>query len=308
MVILSADYHGFCYWKSLPPCVPKHPGQTQQGWERLCHYIWVFSPSLCRRIQYVCWLRPKDPNQTFLVGMHVHKDIRQSGSACRSCQRVQGHVHDMGLESSSADWWIIKSRGMLSFVWLVFCVVDFFTHDALSAQIKLSNRFQGDKRRLCKMTVDCTDCPIQEPTQFSRMWLTQKFNGVGLRYKVAVCIQTGHIVWINGPFKCGLWPDLSIFRRNLKHRLAPGEMVECDAGYRGDPSCRHKHIIRNRRDDKAKSDARARHEQVNSDVKRFDCLKQEWRHERSLHKCAFAAAAVLTQLHYEDQGNKQVVY
>jgi hypothetical protein len=88
------------------------------------------------------------------------------------------------------------------------------------------------------MTVDGTDVMIWEPKPFSRMWYSHKFNGAGLRYEIGVCIQTGDIVWVNGPFKCGPWPDLSIFRINLKNLLLPREQVEADNGYRGDPSCR----------------------------------------------------------------------
>jgi len=165
-------------------------------------------------------------------------------------------------------------------------------------QIKLSNRFREDRGRTCKLSVDGTNCEIQEPMPFSRIWYSHKFKSAGLRYEVGVCIQTGDICWINGPFKCGRWSDLSIFRRNLKGLLLPGEMVECDGGYRGDPACQHKHIIMNPSDSRAKSAARARHETVNGDIKSFGCLRQVWRHDRHLHKYAFASCAVLTQLSY----------
>jgi hypothetical protein len=166
-----------------------------------------------------------------------------------------------------------------------------------------------DKGRTCKMTVDCTDCRIQEPTPFSKQWYSHKFKSAGLRYEVAVCIQTGYICWMNGPFKCGSNPDISIFRRNLKGKLAPGEMVECDGGYQGDPKCRHKHIVMNPSDGRAKAAARARHETVNGDLKSFSCLEDRWRHDRLLHRHAFAAVAVLTQLGYEaGEKNKDIVY
>ena len=160
------------------------------------------------------------------------------------------------------------------------------------------------------MTVDGTDCQISESFPFSRVWHSHKFRKTGLRYEIGVCIQTGDIVWVNGPFKCGRWVDISIFRRNLKHKLLPGEMVECDGGYRGDPQCRHKHIIMNEADSRAKSAARARHETVNGDIKKFGCLQQVWRHDRHLHKYAFAACATLTQLGYNlGEGPKwQVTY
>ena len=155
------------------------------------------------------------------------------------------------------------------------------------------------------MTIDGTDCPIQEPVPFSRIWYSHKFRGAGLRYEVGVCIQTGDICWINGPFKCGRWVDLAIFRRDLRQRLLPGEMVECDGTYLGEPACRHKHIIRNVADGRAKAAARARHETVNGDIKVFGCLGSAgpWRHDRHLHKYCFGAAAVLTQLSY-NLGNR----
>jgi hypothetical protein len=74
---------------------------------------------------------------------------------------------------------------------------------------------------------------IYEPSPFSKDWYSHKFKAAGIRYEVAVCIQTGDIVWINGPFKCGKWPDVKIFRAELQQKLLPGEMVEADNGYRG---------------------------------------------------------------------------
>ena len=50
-------------------------------------------------------------------------------------------------------------------------------------------------------------------------------------------IQTGYIVWVNGPFECGSYPDIKIFWKNLKSHLDPNEFVEADAGYHGEPTC-----------------------------------------------------------------------
>ena len=168
-------------------------------------------------------------------------------------------------------------------------------------QIRWENRFRGDRGKTCKVTVDGTDFRIEEPTPFSTAWYSHKFNGPGLRYEVAVCIQTGDIVWINGPFKPGRWSDLSIFWRNLKQRLAPGEMVEADNGYRGEPNhARTADGFVSRADDRAKWTARNRHETVNRRLKQFGCLKQVWRHDRRRHNTVFAAVAVVTQLAFEN--------
>lgn len=53
----------------------------------------------------------------------------------------------------------------------------------------------------------------------------------GMRYEVALCILTGDIVWINGPFPCGYNPDITIFRMSLLSHLEEHERVEADDGY-----------------------------------------------------------------------------
>jgi hypothetical protein len=168
-------------------------------------------------------------------------------------------------------------------------------------QINWENRFRRDRGKTCKVTVDGTDFRIEEPTPFSRKWYSHKFNGPAVRYELAVCIQTGDIVWINGPFKAGRWPDLKIFRRNLKEKLAPGEMVEADNGYPGEPDhVRTADGFVSRADDRAKWRVRYRHESVNRRLKQWGCLKQVYRHELKLHKTVFAAVAVITQLAFEN--------
>ena len=76
------------------------------------------------------------------------------------------------------------------------------------------------------------DFLIHEPIPFDRKWYSHKFGKAGLRYEVGVSIQTGYIVWLNGPFKCGPWPDIKIARSNLIYQLDMNEMVVADHGYR----------------------------------------------------------------------------
>jgi len=159
------------------------------------------------------------------------------------------------------------------------------------------------------MTVDGTDCPIQEPSPFSRKWWSHKFNGPGLRYEVGVCIQTGDIVWVNGAYPCGRWTDLRIFRHRLKAFLLPNELVEVDKGYRGDERCRIPQHRVSHSDERAKRRARARHEQINSRIKIFNVLTDEFRHDIHEHQHCFFACAVLTQLSfYNNERPWQVNY
>jgi hypothetical protein len=149
------------------------------------------------------------------------------------------------------------------------------------------------------MTVDCTDTPINEQFPFSKRWYSFKFKGPGVRYEVGVCIQTGDIVWINGPFEPGEWNDLTIFRHELKGRLGPDEMVEVDRGYAGEPKVRTPDHFVSLSDKKAKAKARSRHETVNKRLKQFKVLREQFRHPIQKHQMCFRAVAVCTQLSFE---------
>jgi hypothetical protein len=83
--------------------------------------------------------------------------------------------------------------------------------------------------------------------------------------------------------------------------LGLGEMVEADRGYRGEPQfVRLPSTYVSRSDRRAKKKARARHETINKRLKDFSCLAKTFRHERRLHRHCFLAAAVATQLSFEN--------
>jgi hypothetical protein len=75
---------------------------------------------------------------------------------------------------------------------------------------------------------------MYEKKPFNKASFSHKFNGPGVRYEVAVSILNGDIVWVHGPFLCGKWPDIAIFRHAMIHFLDDGERVEADLGYRGE--------------------------------------------------------------------------
>ena len=79
--------------------------------------------------------------------------------------------------------------------------------------------------------MDGVDFWIREPAPFSPKWHSHKFEGPGLRYEIGVPIASGEIVWTHGPFPCGSFPDLKIFRMGMKSALTRGERVVADAGY-----------------------------------------------------------------------------
>ena len=147
------------------------------------------------------------------------------------------------------------------------------------------------------MNVDGTDFKIAEQgPSFSSHKYAKKS---ALRYEVATCIQTGAIVWVNGPFEAGMWPDISIFRCALKSMLAQRERVEADDGYIGEAPLHvkcPKMFADQTETERMQSIVRQRHETVNKRFKQFGVLRDRYRHDLRKHGDVFRAVAVLTQL------------
>lgn len=143
-------------------------------------------------------------------------------------------------------------------------------------------------------SVDGTDCRINEPFPFSGKWFSHKFNGPGVRYEIGVSVADGEIIWCNGPFPCGQYPDISIFKEKMVHFLLDHERVIADSGY-GHVRC----ICPNNLNDanrRMHSIIRARHETVNERVKNFNSVRSVFRHSLDLHGAVFHAVVRLTAL------------
>jgi hypothetical protein len=166
-------------------------------------------------------------------------------------------------------------------------------------KIRWNNRYVGDNGSTCLITLDGTDCPIEEPQPFHRRWFSHKFKGPGVRYEVGVCIQTGYIVWKNGPYPCGKYPDLTIARDRIIHYLDPGEKFVADGGYRDGGIYAETPNGLNNDDQRMKRLARARHETVNKRLKQFAVLNSAFRNELEKHYYCFHSIANMTQLHIQ---------
>ena len=60
----------------------------------------------------------------------------------------------------------------------------------------------------CFISIDGTDCPIDEPSQpVDPKWYSHKIDRVAVRYKVGIAINTGYIIWLNGPFPAGKYSN-----------------------------------------------------------------------------------------------------
>ena len=147
--------------------------------------------------------------------------------------------------------------------------------------------------------MDCTDCSTYEPQPFDPSNFSVKVNGPGLRYEVGLGIQSGDIVWVNGPFQPGVFNDDSIAKqKGFCAALGPRERFLADSIYSG-----WRPIVptgRNNADEKMKNRARARHETVNARLKRFGALKQVFRHRLDQHGSVFHAIATICQVEIEE--------
>lgn len=100
-------------------------------------------------------------------------------------------------------------------------------------------------------------------------------------------------MWICGHYPAGSYPDVVIFRDDLKHRLCEGESVITDNGYRDAKAM--KQLDAPGKEDYHRA-VRGRHEGVNGRLKRFKVLTTPFRHEKDLHGICFFAVANIVQV------------
>jgi hypothetical protein len=119
-----------------------------------------------------------------------------------------------------------------------------------------------------------------------------------LRWEIALAIWSDNIVWVNGPYPCGKYADLKIFKEDLAHVLNHAkEKCIADGTYRHFTVSQKgmgNHLWR-----KHKNRFRARQESVNSRIKVFNCFVNKWRHSHELHKHTMHVAIYLTQISIE---------
>ena len=131
------------------------------------------------------------------------------------------------------------------------------------------------------LSVDGTDCPIQEPSPFSISWYSHKTNSAALRYEVAVTVRRTRVVWAREPFPAESHSDSKIFSTGLRARLGSFEIALTDAGYGGtrcinSPSSQH-YMAR------SYSVIRAQHETLNGRLKNLNVLVSIFCHNLSSH-------------------------
>ena len=165
----------------------------------------------------------------------------------------------------------------------------FYVNEICELQEKVivwDNRKINDRGDDCLVSVDGIDCQFQQilidhPTEpgkkiHNKALYSHKFKGPGLRYEVALSLLSDDIVWINGPFMPGDWPDVSIFRHDLMHQLEAGERIEADDGYKDEAPrkvvCPCSIATTVEQLDLMKR-VEGRHEVMNKHIKNWKCMK-----------------------------------
>ena len=168
-------------------------------------------------------------------------------------------------------------------------------------QINFESRLVDDALNDCLMSIDGTDFRVQQKGVHEKgnAWGSHKYAGKSaVRYELGIDILKGNLVWVEGPYPAGAWPDIKIFLNCLVGHLLPGERVEADNGYVGHPD---KIMCPNnpgnpKRNLGMQSAARSRHETFNGRLKNWGILERTYRHDVKLHGIVFTACAVITQL------------
>jgi hypothetical protein len=151
------------------------------------------------------------------------------------------------------------------------------------------------------MTIDGTDFRIQQKgvTKKGNAFGSHKYAGKSAhRYELGIDILKDNLVWVEGPYPAGAWPDIKIFLNSLSGHLLPGKRVEADNGYVGHPDkikCPN-NDSNPKRNLGMQSAARSCHETFNGRLKNWGILERTYRHDIGLHGMVFTACAVITQL------------
>ena len=147
----------------------------------------------------------------------------------------------------------------------------------------------------CLMSIDGADFRIpNHGPDFSSHKYKKKS---ALRYEVGLCILTGDICWINGPFKAGENNDLGIFVKpgGLRDVLrSHSEVTIADNLYKGHKEASYKNKG-NKKWRKQKGRVLARHESVNSRLKAFGRLDSSFYCKKNEHRTIFIACTVFVQ-------------
>ena len=89
------------------------------------------------------------------------------------------------------------------------------------------------------MTIDGTNFCIQQKgvAKKGNAFGSHKYVGKSmLMYELGIDILKGNLVWVDGPYPAGAWPDIKIYLNSLAGHLLWGECIEANNSYMGHPN------------------------------------------------------------------------
>ncbi len=95
---------------------------------------------------------------------------------------------------------------------------------SLFFEIDFDSRKEGGSWNDCLMSIDGTDFRILQKGAMARgiKFASHKYGGKSaLRYELGLDILEGNLVWIEGPYAAGKYPDITIFRNCLNFFWIP---------------------------------------------------------------------------------------
>jgi len=123
---------------------------------------------------------------------------------------------------------------------------------------------------------------------------SHKRNGPGLMYELALSLFESKLVWVKGPIGAGK-SDLAVYQSDLKQRIPAGKKAVTDRGYNDskDPKLSQPNSMDSKQLQTFKARARMRQEAFHRRLKKFDCLTDEFRHNREKHGLCFESVCVI---------------
>jgi len=145
------------------------------------------------------------------------------------------------------------------------------------------------------LSIDGTDVRIQRKQSDSyKAFFSYKFRKPGLRYLVALEIDSGNCALIFGPRLPGVYNETMMFREGIKDRLDPDERVVVDGGFKGEVAFISPEICQTDLEKEQHRNVRLRHETFNARIKRFKILSETYRgRDLNYHIVFFVVVAII---------------
>ena len=133
-----------------------------------------------------------------------------------------------------------------------------------------------------------------EPRPFSTDHSSHKYGGKpAVNYELGIALHADKLIWLYGPTMPGAEPDLTVYRKALKHVMQqdlPNSRIIADNGYPDEEDVISlKNDLDPREIAQFKDRALARQEKFNGLLKNFNILSMLFRHGRENHQMAFEA-------------------